>query len=54
MSEHEINNSVNKQALLERAIKITEEYARGGGADVANMLDQVYHKLVELKTETLK
>ena len=40
---------IDKEYYLSKAIEITKEYARGGGADhVDIVLEDVYKKLLEL------
>lgn len=42
---------MTKATCLEKAIEITKEHARGGGANPVYFLEQVYDKIVELNNK---
>ena len=42
----------SKTALLEKAIEITKEYAKGGGTNPSGILETIYEELKKLNEDT--
>jgi hypothetical protein len=43
---------MDKHAILQQAIEITKEYAKGGGTNPAGTLESIYEELKKLYADT--